>query len=234
MSKLTFVLVHGAFHRPVVWDHVISELNKAGYSAVAPGLPSSDPRRKDSPVPDNSEDVATIRKTVSDLVEEQDVVVVMHSLGGLSGSDALDGLDKKTCASKGLKGGVIRLVLVAAYLVPEGFTYPLSQDTETPHTKIDREVSYEVLRWLQVLANMGCVQHGVATVCYEPGHEVEHARFMFYQDIEDDSKVRELASYLEPQSIPAFWTTVPTKFAAWRHVRVRMVVARIDISGLLS
>lgn len=54
MSKLTFVLVHGAFHRPIVWSSVVSELDKAGYAAVAPGLPSSDPDRRDPPVPDNS------------------------------------------------------------------------------------------------------------------------------------------------------------------------------------
>lgn len=145
MSKPTFVLVHGAFHRPVVWDPVVSELDKAGYSAIAPGLPSSDPQRKSSPVTDNSEDVATIRKAVSELVQEHDVVVVMHSLGGLSGSDSLEGLDKQTCTSKGLKGGVIRLIFICAYLVPEGFTYPLNKDTETPHTKFDHEVSRQLL-----------------------------------------------------------------------------------------
>lgn len=222
MSKPIFVLVHGAWHRPIVWHPVVSELDKAGFSSVALGLPSSDPQRKHSPIPDNSEDVSKIRKAVSELVREHDVVVVMHSLGGLSGSDALEGLDKQTCASKGLKGGVIRLVFICAYLVPEGFTYPLSKETETPHTKFDHEVSPKLfLHWSHILAKMRCIQNGVATVCYEPGHEVEHARSMFYQDIDDDDKVRELAKNLEPQSIAAFWTTVPTKFAAWRYVRLK-------------
>lgn len=221
MSKPIFVLIHGAWHRPVVWNPVISELDKTGYSAIAPGLPSTDPQRRDSPVADNSDDVFTIRKAVSELVYDHDVVIVMHSLGGLSGSDSLEGLDKQTCASKGLKGGVIRLIFICAYLVPEGFTYPLCEDTETPHTKFDHEVGGRVSSCFCILANITCIQKGIATVCYEPGHEVEHARLMFYQDINDDNKVAELARNLEPQSIAAFWTTVPTKFAAWRHVSLK-------------
>lgn len=57
-------------------------------------------------------------------------------MGGLSGSDSLDGLDKQTCTSKGLKGGVVRLIFISAYLVPEGFTYPMSKDTRPPTLRL--------------------------------------------------------------------------------------------------
>lgn len=118
MSKSVFILLHGAWHSPRCWNRLITALNKAGYSVVAPALPSCG---SNPPTPDWSKDVETIRKTVSGLVQEQDVIMVMHSFSGMIGGTALEGLEKQTCALKGLKGGVVRLIYIVAFLVPEGF-----------------------------------------------------------------------------------------------------------------
>lgn len=56
-------------------------------------------------------------------------MVVMSSYAGLPGGTALEGLYKQSCSSNGLKGGVIRLVFISAFLVPEGFQYPLAPET---------------------------------------------------------------------------------------------------------
>ncbi|KAF2806570.1 alpha/beta-hydrolase [Mytilinidion resinicola] len=185
MSKPVFVLLHGAWHSPKCWDRLITELEKAGYSAFAPALPSSG---SNPPVPDWNADIDIIRSTVSDLVQKHDVIIVMHSFSGMTGGTALEGLDKEACFSKGLKGGVVRLIYMAAFLVPEGSQH-------SPHGTRDN-----------MLPDM---KTGIVT--FAP----EGAKDMFYQDLDDDA-VAELAKDLQPQSFGVFWST--TTYAAWRYV----------------
>ncbi|KAI1804212.1 alpha/beta-hydrolase [Daldinia bambusicola] len=189
MSKPIFVLLHGAWHIPRCWDILISTLNKLGYEAVAPALPSSG---STPPTPDWSKDVETIRNTVEDLVRENDVVVVMHSFSGMTGGTALEGLDKNTRAAKGRKGGVIRLIYLASFLVPEGFQHSAdgTRSNMVPEMKTDLDA-------------------GVVTV------SPEDAKAMFYQDL-DDATIAELAKDLRPQSVGSFWSS--TTYAAWRYI----------------
>jgi pimeloyl-ACP methyl ester carboxylesterase len=139
MSKPVFVLLHGAWHTPTCWDRVVAVLDKSGYSAVTPALPSSG---SNPPTPDWSLDIETIRATVYDLVQENDIVVVMHSFSGMTGGTALHGLDKQACLLKGLKGGVVRLIYIAAFLVPEGFQHSPynTRDNMIEEMKTDLEV----------------------------------------------------------------------------------------------
>lgn len=85
MSKLVFVLLYGAWHTPRYWDRLIAQLDAAGYTSVTPALPSSG---SNPPTPNWSQDVKTIRDTVSNLIQEHDVVVVTHSFSGLTGGTA--------------------------------------------------------------------------------------------------------------------------------------------------
>lgn len=136
MSKPVFVLLHGAWHSPQCWDLLTAELDRAGYRSVTPRLPSS---------ADRDGDIETIRKAVSDLVQEDDVVVVIHSysFSGMTGGTSLEGLDKQTCVSKGLRGGVIRLVYIGGFLIPEGFQHSTrgGRDTIILEFRRDPEVS---------------------------------------------------------------------------------------------
>lgn len=120
MTKPVFVLLHGAWHTPRCWDLLIAQLEKAGYTSVAPALPSSG---SSPPTLDWSLDMDVIRSTVSDLALEHDNLVVTHSFSGMTGDTALEGLDKQSCLSKGFKGGVIRIIYIAAFLVPKGFQH---------------------------------------------------------------------------------------------------------------
>lgn len=64
---------------------------------------------------------AAVRKAVLKALEqEEDVVVVAHSYGGLPSSDAVEGLAKKDGLAKGEKAGVIRMVYVCAFAAPRG------------------------------------------------------------------------------------------------------------------
>jgi pimeloyl-ACP methyl ester carboxylesterase len=140
MSKQVFVLLHGSWHTPRIWNRIIALLDTVGYSAIAPALPSTG---STPPTPDWSGDIETIRKTVSDLVQEHDVIVVMSSFSGMTGGTALEGLDKQACVSRGLKGGVVRLIFINAFIVPEGFQHSRhgTQDDFLPEMKTDVEVS---------------------------------------------------------------------------------------------
>ena len=78
------------------------------------------------------------------VAKEQDVIVVMHSYSGIPGSQALEGLDKKSCEAKGLKGGVVRLVYIMSFIVPEGFQHSPrgTRENMVPSMKTDFEVSF--------------------------------------------------------------------------------------------
>ncbi|KAI0888722.1 alpha/beta-hydrolase [Annulohypoxylon maeteangense] len=199
MSKPVFVLLHGAWHSPKCWNSLISELEKANYRAVAPALPSTG---STPPTPDWSGDVEIIRKTVTDLIQKHDVVVVAHSFSGMTAGTALEGLGKQTTTFKGLKGGVLRLIYITAFLVPEGFQHSPrgTRDNMVPEMKTD-------------------LNAGIITI------RPEDAKDMFYQDI-DDETVAELAKDLRPQSFGSYWSI--TNYASWRHIPTTYILCTAD------
>lgn len=141
MSKPTIAFVPGAFHSPDTYKSVIHILEAHSYECVGVHLPSVGPS---TACEDFSEDVAAIRASVEKLVEEEkEVVIVLHSYSGLPGSEALEGLGKKNRQADGKKGGVIRIVFIMAYLVPEGFQQVAKGDnTKFPEwVKVDEKVS---------------------------------------------------------------------------------------------
>ncbi len=139
MSKPTFVCIHGAWHSPSCFDGIKSMLSTYGYDCVCPSLPSVG---GNPPTDDFTEDVTAIKSTVEELVNVKDVIVVMHSYSGIPGGQALEGLDKKSCVEKGLKGGVVRLVYMMAFIVPEGFQHSPkgTRDNMVPSMKTDFKV----------------------------------------------------------------------------------------------
>lgn len=75
----TFALVHGAWHRGACWDPTAALLRDAGHHVVAPDLPCEDP----------AAGLAAYTATVVDALaargdDDDDVIVVGHSLGGLT------------------------------------------------------------------------------------------------------------------------------------------------------
>lgn len=66
-------------------------------------------------------EVEYIRNTVIPLLEQgKEIVVLMHSYGGFTGSATLRGLSKAERHGKGLNGGIIALVYLAAWMLDEG------------------------------------------------------------------------------------------------------------------
>ncbi|KAI1270037.1 alpha/beta-hydrolase [Xylariaceae sp. FL1019] len=199
MGKPVFVLLHGAWHSPKCWSRLIAELDATGHTAVAPSLPSSG---SVPPTPDCAGDIQVIQKTVSGLVTEHNVVIVAHSFSGMTAGTALYGLDKESCLAKGLKGGVVRLVYICAFLVPEGFQH-------TPHgTRLNMRPEMKT-----------DMEQGTVIV------SAEDAKDFFYQDFADDEIV-DLAKDLHPQSLGSFWSK--TEHAAWRIIPTTYVLTLKD------
>ena len=68
------------------------------------------------------DDIATVCTAATKLVESgKKVVMVMHSGGGFIGSNAIEGLG--ISARGEAKGGIIKLVFLAAAVFPEGFKH---------------------------------------------------------------------------------------------------------------
>jgi hypothetical protein len=139
MSKPTIVCVPGAWHTPEIYAKVLDILSSHGYPTVGLPLPSAGAT---PPHANFDEDVKGIRDCLTELVEDgKEVVLVTHSYTGMPGAEAPAGLGKKERQAANLKGGVIRLVFIMAFAMPEGFA-PTAGGAQYPEwMKMDPEVS---------------------------------------------------------------------------------------------
>ncbi len=117
-SNPTVVLIHGGMHDDSCLAPLIAALNARAYPTVTGPLPSVS-----SPTPksvDLSTDVDYVRSTLlAPLLDEgKDIVIAMHSYGGVVGGSAVQGLSKTERAKEGKKGGVLGLVNMVALVIP--------------------------------------------------------------------------------------------------------------------
>lgn len=118
MPLPTIIIVPGACQPPTLYQPFASALQAAKFEVAiistssvgaSPGFKNFD------------EDVAAVCKVVSGLIEDGiDVIMVMHSYGGIPGSAALKDLGAEHKKREGKSGGVIRLVYLASYALREG------------------------------------------------------------------------------------------------------------------
>jgi len=198
MSKPTIVCVPGAWHTPEIYSKVLDILSGHGYPTVGLPLPSAG---ASPPHANFDEDVKGIRDCLVKLVEEgKDVVLVTHSYTGMPGAEAPAGLGKKERQAANLKGGVIRMVFIMAFAMPEGFA-PTAGGAQYPEwMKMDPE-------------------NGIVTV------QAEDAKKVFYNDFTPE-EADAWASKLIPQSLGVYTST--TSHAAWRHIPSTYVIGTED------
>lgn len=118
ISKPDLVLIPGAWHTAECYYLIVPLLESAGYQVetvnlisvgAEPAVKSLDP------------DVQHIRNVLLPMIEKgKEVVVVMHSFGGVPGSAALKGMSKTTRLAEGLPGGIVALVYLCSWVIPEG------------------------------------------------------------------------------------------------------------------
>ncbi|KAJ4287560.1 hypothetical protein N0V90_012263 [Kalmusia sp. IMI 367209] len=120
MSKPTIVFAPGAWHTPDCFDITRKQLHQREWETEAVAYPSvgAEPPNKGL-----NDDVAVLRTTLERLADDgKEIVLVVHSYGGLVGQNALEGLGYKQRQAAGKKGGVIIFVYLAAFVVPKGGT----------------------------------------------------------------------------------------------------------------
>ena len=132
MSLPTVVIVPAACQTPAHYQLLASALLDANFPVAVIPLPSVGA----SPGLENfDKDVGAIRKVVNSLVDDgNEVVVLLHSYGGLPGSAAMKGLGTNDRLREGKKGGVKRLVYVSSYVLMEGEALPGKGDLEKMRT----------------------------------------------------------------------------------------------------
>ena len=120
----TIVLIQGSFQISKVYCKLKRGLVAHGYRTIHPELPScSNTDSEDFPLVSLIDDALAIRTVLTGQVEYEEklVVVVMHSYGGLVGSEATtEELSYAKRRAQGLPGGVIHLFLYSAFLLNEG------------------------------------------------------------------------------------------------------------------
>ena len=135
-SKPTILLVPGAWHSPDLYAPMTDLLVAEGYEYIGISLVSvgADPALENW-----DPDVELIHKTVLGVLDRgKDVVLVVHSYGGLVGSEAMKGLGKKQRESEGKKGGVVRLVYICAFFLELGMhLQAVKNDQPHPWMKVD-------------------------------------------------------------------------------------------------
>jgi len=185
---------------------MIEALSIYDYPAICLDLPSVGawpPLRNFDP------DVAHIRAAVSKLVVEEgkEVILAMHSYGGVPGNEAMRGLSRDSQMASGLEGGVIKLVFIAAYMLDIGSSI-LSGDPDNMQEWKDKVPS--------------CIEVD------DLGHTFRFttkAFQMLYNDLEPATAAQWICK-LRPQSAGVLFSK--TTYTAWRDVPTTVIVCKDD------
>ena len=137
-SKPTIVLVPGAFHTPAHFLPLTKILHESSYPTVCVSLPSIGAQAGSSA--GYAEDVGAIRSTVEKLIEDEgrDVMLVMHSYGGVPGCQTVCGLGKTAREKGGEEGGVVHMLFMNTVLAEPGQTiFDVFGGQMPPWAKVD-------------------------------------------------------------------------------------------------
>ncbi|GLA31705.1 hypothetical protein AnigIFM63326_010385 [Aspergillus niger] len=128
----TVVVIPGAWLTPDFYQPFLNALNLAGYRTHLAGYPSLNP--SNPATADCQTDSDAIQRELRNLVEDenQDVVLLMHSYAGMPGASAACGLSKVERRQQGKSGGIVGLIFLAAFVVPEGHSCAGLQGGQLP------------------------------------------------------------------------------------------------------
>lgn len=118
----TILLVPGFWEGPTVYQQLTGLLQADGFCTEVAPLVSTGHKSPNNPT--MKDDITAIRMRVAKLVEVgQEVVLVLHSAAGMLGSNAIEDLELSKRLAAGKKGGVTKIVFLAAGIGPEGLTH---------------------------------------------------------------------------------------------------------------
>ena len=141
MTKPTILLIPGAWFHPSTYDNFLALLQERSFPTAYgsyPSLNASDPMNTDA----ISDTNYVLSHSLLPLVETEgkDVIVLMHSYGGVPGSGAAKGLGKGQRKEQGKKGGVVGLIYISGFVLPEGASVADGQGGQLPECVMQDEV----------------------------------------------------------------------------------------------
>ena len=132
-TKPTILLIPGAWFHPSTYDVFISHLQRLSFQTAYAPYPSLNPSHP--AIANAARDTETVlQESLLALIENEgkDVVIVMHSYGGVPGSSAARGLGKVQRLREGKKGGVVGLVYISGFVLPGGASVADGQGGQLP------------------------------------------------------------------------------------------------------
>ncbi|RFU76306.1 alpha beta-hydrolase [Trichoderma arundinaceum] len=146
-SRTSFVLVPGAWHRAETWDKITSIFEAKGYTCISVTLPST----TGDPTAGLGNDVSAIQKAIqSQTSQGRDVVLIVHSYGGLVGSSSIRGFARKhhdnLVSSSTSSGHVIGMAMMATGFAITGKSFLATTGGKPPPFWIaDTETGFATL-----------------------------------------------------------------------------------------
>ncbi|KXH35605.1 hypothetical protein CSAL01_02828 [Colletotrichum salicis] len=214
-TKPTFVLAPGAWHKETCYSPAQELLESRGYPVEAVEYPSVG---AEPPTKGLTDDANAVRAVLQRLADEgKEIVLVVHSYGGLVGANAVEGLGYKQRAKEGKKGGVITFVYLTAFVVPKGkciremlggqFLPWMKFEGNYVYAQTPEEIFYhDVAPEIRAKA-IEQLQHQSAqvfddVVTYEPWHEIDSMFFFCDEDKAIPLAVQQgMATLLGPTAI---------------------------------
>lgn len=204
----TVVIIPGAWHIPRHYFLLQDLLQRSGYPVQSHRNPSCDSSNPNAT--SVIKDASYLRdKVILPLLDAgKDVVLAMHSYGGLPGPVAAKGLSRKERTAAGKRGGVLGLVMISAILGFEGKTLIASAEGHFPPwvaLKVNHRFHSQIHSYVGIWTDIPYHQDNGQLQYLDPRH-------VFYTQV-NDSLAAEAISWLEPQSIASF--TTPSGAPAW-------------------
>lgn len=141
VTKPTILFIPGAWCSPSTYDAFLSRLRHLSFPTAYASYPSLNPSHPATA--DAATDTETVlKRSLLPLIDDEgkDVVIVMHSYGGVPGSSAARGLSKAQRRGEGKPGGVVGLIHVSGFVLPGGASVADGQGGTLPGWVKENEV----------------------------------------------------------------------------------------------
>ena len=226
MAKPTVLFVHGSWHSPKHFQPARDAFEQAGYPTECPCQPTFNAKPGTASM---QEDAKCIRSLLEELVEAQskDVICVLHSYGGVVGTEAIhESLGKIVRQKSGLNGGVIGLLYMAAFLLPLGASLGSAFGGSLPPF-IQVEVRNSFLT-IPCCFDVNCANADTVLVLFAQDDDscnVKEPHRRFYNDLPKQDQDH-WVSELRPQ--PAIAQLTPLTYTAYKYHPVTYLYCEND------
>lgn len=231
----TFVLVPGMWHRPAFFNKLKDHLSKRGFPSVAIDMPSSNFDTNAS-IFSRDPDIEAIAFVIKSILDRgDDVVVVMHSFGGISGTEAagrvLEEASFQGEEERGGKGKIIRLVYVTAFLASEDDAVPAIQNIVSEYAPDFFDVQVRPIHCLSLLRDLRL--HHIHWLTINPTKQDggilscnQRAKDWFYGDELPPTEQEKHFRSLSTNPIAPFFEKV--RYAAWKLIPSTYIYSTVD------